>query len=105
VSVNTLVLVVLAVVVCLSVNSHNTHIRFTARFPGPSGRAGARRELLDFMVQRKINRGRHMDHPAGRHCIRTYQCPPPPSPIFYRPDALPATQPTASKHWRHIFND
>jgi len=20
---------------------------------------------------------------------------------FYRPDALPATQPTASKHWRH----
>ena len=21
---------------------------------------------------------------------------------FYRPDALPATQPTASKHWRHI---
>jgi len=25
------------------------------------------------------------------------------SPLsFYRPDALPATQPTASKHWRHI---
>ena len=22
--------------------------------------------------------------------------------IFYRPDALPAAQPTASKHWRHI---
>jgi len=22
-------------------------------------------------------------------------------PIFYRPDALPATQPTVSKHWRH----
>jgi len=21
---------------------------------------------------------------------------------FYRPDALPATQPTASKHWRHV---
>ena len=21
---------------------------------------------------------------------------------FYRPDALPATQPTASKHWRHL---
>jgi len=27
--------------------------------------------------------------------------PPPPQPpkVFYRPDALPATQPTASKHW------
>jgi len=21
--------------------------------------------------------------------------------VFYRPDTLPATQPTASKHWRH----
>ena len=22
--------------------------------------------------------------------------------VFYRPDALPAAQPTASKHWRHV---
>jgi len=22
--------------------------------------------------------------------------------IFYRPDDLPAAQPTASKHWRHV---
>jgi len=53
------------------------------------------------MVQGQINRGRHTDHPAGRHSIRTNQCPPPPSPIFfYGPDALPAAQPTVSKHWR-----
>jgi len=52
------------------------------------------------MVQGKINRDRHTDHPAARHSIRTNQCPPPPSPIFYRPDALPADQPTVSKHWR-----
>jgi len=32
------------------------------------------------MVQGKINRGRHTDHPTGRHSIRTKQCPPPPSP-------------------------
>jgi len=50
-------------------------------FPGPSGWAGARRELLDFMVQGKIKRGRHTDHPAGRHSVRTNQCPTPPSPI------------------------
>jgi len=43
-------------------------------------------------VQGKINRGRHIDHPAGRHSIWTNQCPPPPSRILYRPDALPATQ-------------
>jgi len=35
------------------------HNRFTALFPGPPGWAGARRELLNFMVQGKINRGRH----------------------------------------------
>ena len=58
------------------------HNRFMALFPGPPGWAGARRELLDFMVQGKINRGRHTDHPAGRHSIRTNQCPPPPSPFF-----------------------
>jgi len=36
-------------------HSHQ-HNRFMALFPGPPGRAGARRELLDFMVQGKINR-------------------------------------------------
>jgi len=56
------------------------HNRFTALFPGLPGWAGARRELLDFMVQGKINRGRHTNHPAGRHSIRTNQCPPPPLP-------------------------
>ena len=91
------------------------HNHFTALFLGPPGWAGARRELLDFMVQRKINRGRHTDHPAGHHSIRTNQCPPSKTAgvtyryiltitlsIFYRPDALPAAQPTVSKHWRHI---
>jgi len=74
-----------------------------AVFPGPPGWASARRELLEFKAQEKINRGRHTDHPAGRHSIRTNQCPPPPSPhIFYRLDALPAAQPTVSKHWRHV---
>jgi len=80
------------------------HNRLTALFPGPPGWAGAGRELLDFIVQGKFSRGRHTDHPAGYHSIRTNQCPPPPSPsLFYRPDALPATQPTVSKHlWKVI---
>jgi len=38
------------------------------------------RKLLEFMVQGKINRGRHIDQPTGRHSTRTNQCPPPPSP-------------------------
>jgi len=60
------------------------HNRFTALFPGPPRWADARRELLDFMVQGKINRGRHSDHPAGRHSIRSNQCPPPPSQLNHR---------------------
>jgi len=32
------------------------------------------------MVQGKINRGRHIDHLAGRHSIQTNQGPPPSSP-------------------------
>jgi len=40
-------------------------------------------ELLDFMVQGKSNTGRHIDHPAGHHSIRTNQCPPTPSPHFF----------------------
>jgi len=61
---------------------HHHHNRFTALFPGPARWDGARRELLDFMVQGEINRGRHTDtdHPAGwRHSIRTNQYPPLPS--------------------------
>jgi len=41
-------------------NTTTHHNRFTALFPGPPGSAGARRELLDFMVQGKINRGRQV---------------------------------------------
>jgi len=84
-----------------------THTRncFTALFLGQPRWAGARREILDFMVQGKIkiNRGRHADHPAGRHSIRTKQCPPP-SSRFYRPDALPSAQPTVSKRWRQLVH-
>jgi len=46
-------------------------------------------------------RGRHTDHPAGRHSIRTNQCPPPPSPhTFLRAGCPSCRQPTVSKHWR-----
>jgi len=60
----------------------HTHNRFTVLFPGPPRWAGARRELLDFMVQGEIYRGRQTDHPAGRHSIQTNQCLPPPSPPY-----------------------
>jgi len=74
-------------------HTHTTILR--PFFPGPPGWAGARRELLDFVVHGKINRGRHTDHPAGRHSIRTNQCPPPPFPHFLQA-GCPSCRPTNS---------
>jgi len=72
------------------------HNRFTALSLRPPGWAAARRELLDFMVRRKIYRGRHTDHPAGRHSIRTNQCQPLPSPILSLQAGCPSCHPTNS---------
>jgi len=63
-------------------NHHHHHNRFTALFPGSPGWADARKEFLDFMVQGKINRDIHTNHPAGCHSVWTNQCPPPSFPIF-----------------------
>jgi len=76
-------------------SDHHHHNRFTALFLGPPGWAGARRELPDFVLQGKINRGRYIDHPAGCHSVRTSQCPPPPSPIFLQA-GCPSYHPTNS---------
>jgi len=78
------------------------HIRFTALFLGPPGWAGARRELLDFMVQGKINWGRHTDHQAGRHFSWTNHSAHLHHPPFLQADAVPAAQPTVSKCWRQL---
>ena len=39
---------------------------------------------------------------ANAHRSRQITTPAPHHLVFYRPDALPAAQPTVSKHWRHI---
>jgi len=74
------------------------HNRFTALFPGPPAWAGARRELLDFVVWCK---GRLTE--ADTQTIRLGATPSrltspnlhDPS-IFYRPDACPSCRPTNS---------
>ena len=77
--------------------SYHHHNRFTALFPGPPGLAGARRELLVFMVQEEINRGRHTDHLAGCHSIQTNQWPPPPhTPPYILRAGCPSCRPTNS---------
>jgi len=64
----------------------NTHTHTTILRPflwDHSGEPVPEAKLLDFMVQGKINRGKHTNHPTGRHSIWTRQCPPPSSPMFF----------------------
>ena len=73
-------------------------------FLGPTGRASTRKAKtnLSWLKQETVSgsgiswtiyksppRSRQITAPATHHWF------------FYRPDALPAAQPTASKHWRH----
>jgi len=54
--------------------------------------------LLDFHGVGKDNGGRGTNSLGGRHPNQTNGAPTPTTPkVFYRPDALPAAQPTASK--------
>jgi len=77
----------------VKVPPHHTTQPFYGPFSGNTGWAGARRELLDFMVQEWINSGRYTDHPTRHHSIRTNQCPPPPSPHFLH-TRCPSCRPT-----------
>jgi len=67
---------------CTLQQRNDTHNHFTALLPGPPGWASARRNLLDIYGATEDNKGRHTDHPAGRHSIRTNQWLPS-SPHFY----------------------
>ena len=73
---------------------------FYGPFSGLSGWAGARTELLDFMVPGKINRGdiptiRLGATPSGLSSAHLHH-----PPIFLLAGCLPAAQPTESKHWQ-----
>jgi len=84
--------------------THAHHL--TALYPGLPGWAGTRKVKpvwilpkqetvsgsgIRWAVCKCAPRSRQIAMPARHHSV------------FYRLDALPATQRTASKHWRHIF--
>ena len=60
----------------------NTHVR---PFNGPLSVSGSG---ISWAVCKSASRSRQTTTSSPHHSV------------FYRPDALPATQPTASKHWR-----
>jgi len=85
----------------LSINSTTTPQLFYGPLLGPLRSAGVRRELLDFMVQGKINSTGKLHWPSSWAPLHPDAHLYHPS-IFYRPDSLPAIQPTVSKHWRQL---
>ena len=80
-----------------------THTRLTALFPGLTRWADTRKVKPIWILLKQetvsgsgISWAICMSAPSSRQTTT----PAPHHSVFYRPDALPATQPTASKHWR-----
>ena len=82
----------------------STHTRLLALFPGLSGWAGTRKvkPIWILLIQETVS-GSGSSWAICKSALRSRQItmPAPQHSVFYRPDALHATQPTASKHWRH----
>ena len=83
------------------------HTGLTALCPGLPGWAGTRKVKPIWILLKQetvsgsgINWAICKSAPSSRQI--TLSSTPPLS--FYRPDALPAAQPTASKHWRQKYN-
>ena len=86
----------------IKISQTHTHTHLTDLFPGLPGRASTRKVKpiwilmklasvsssgISWAICKSAPRSRQITTPAPHHSV------------FYRPYALPATQPTASKHW------
>jgi len=80
------------------------HTRLTALCPGLPGWAGTRKvQPIWILPKQETVSGSGISLPICKSAPRSRQITMPAphhSSFFYRPDALPAAQPTASKHWR-----
>jgi len=84
----------------------NTHSRLTALCPGLPGWASTRKvKQIWILLKQEIVSGSGISWAVCKSALRSRQpCQHPTTQVFYRPDALPAAQPTASKHWNYIPN-
>ena len=86
----------------------NTHARLTALFPGLSRWAGTRKvKPIWILLKQETVSGSGISWAICKSAPHSRQItmPAPHHSVFYRPDSLPAAQPTASKHWRQNFDD
>jgi len=85
---------------CTDGHTH-THTHLTALCPGLPGWAGTRKvKPIWILLKRETVSGSEICWAICKSapCSRQITTPAPHRSVFYRPDALPAAQPTASKH-------
>ena len=81
----------------------HTHTHLTALFPGLPRWAGTRKvKPIWILLKQETVSGSGIRWAICKlaPCSRQTTTPAPHHSVFYRPDALPAAQPTVSKHWR-----
>jgi len=81
----------------------HTHTRLTALCPGLPGWAGTRKvKPIWILLKQKTVSGSGISWAICKSapCSRQITMPAPHRSVFHRLDAIPATQPTVSKHWR-----
>ena len=80
------------------------YTRLTTLCPGLPGWASTRKvKPIWILLKQETVSGSGIRWAICKSAPRSRQrtTPAPHHSVFYRPDALPAAQPTASKHWRH----
>ena len=90
-----------SVAILIVVYTH-THTRLTALCPGLPGWAGTRKvKPVWILLKQETVSGSGISLAICKSAPRSRQItmPAPRCSVFYRPDALPAAQPTVSKHW------
>ena len=95
------------VIINWSVNTHtHTHTYpFNGPFPGLPRWADTRKvKPIWILLKQETVSGSGISRAICKSapCSRQIITPAPHYSVFYRPDALSATQPTTSKHWRHF---
>ena len=89
---------------CNFITPPPTHTRLMALCPGLPRCAGTRKaKPIWILLKQETVSGSGIIWAICKSapCSRQRTMPAPHRSVFYRLDALPATQPTASKHWRH----
>ena len=82
----------------------HTHTRLTALFPGLPRCASTRKvKPIWILLEQETVSGSGISWAVCKSapCSRQITTPAPHHSVFYRTDALPAAQPTVSKHWRN----